>query len=182
MVLLILTLTQGAGHQVDPFIARYSHFVHYRHNGLPSYILVSLQEDRKIAVSDITLEQGSQFIEVNLIRAIEETFIPADGDHRPLFGIDIGNRSCLRQLHLDSGLQDRCRYHEDNQQNQDDVHQRRHIDLRHRRLSSIFTHTECHNLSSTRLQVKLLSMRFMNSAEKSSISAPNCRRRAMKWL
>ena len=40
-----------------------------------------------------------------------------------------GLRLRLREVHVDAGLQHRRRDHEDDEQNQHDVHQRRHVDL-----------------------------------------------------
>ncbi len=58
-----------------------------------------------------------------------------DADHQALFG-DLFHRPRLGHIDLDAGLQHRGGDHEDDQQHQDNVHQRRDVDVGEGSLSS----------------------------------------------
>ena len=80
-------------------------------------------------VAHLELHQLHQIGGVDLFGAERQFAVLADNHDDRLLGIERMRRLGLRQLHFHAGGEQRRRDHEDDQQHQHDVHQRRHVDV-----------------------------------------------------
>ena len=82
-------------------------------------------------------EQGGKGVDVDGLVLQEDVLLLVDGDDHALFG-ELVDGAGLRDGHLDAGLKDGRGEHEDEQKHEDDVDQRRDVDLGERGLGASF--------------------------------------------
>src|SRR5581483_4572393 len=111
--------------------------------------------------------------------AEEQAPVAGDGQHQLLLLVLHLLRRGARQVDLDAALDQRRGHHEDDQEHQHDVDQRRHVDVRHRPPRSRFSGAECHQAAFLKM-CRLMMLR--KSALKLRISLSSTRMRELKAL
>src|SRR5579863_2092220 len=130
-----------------------------------------------LRVAHLLPQLGSNFVDVDGIVPQEHALLFIDADHHPLFG-DLFHSTSLGNADLDSRLQHRGRDHEDDQQHQHHIHQRRNVDVRKRKLGASVGSRESHYLrtsSTARATGAWRSTVLSISSEKSSQRAAKSR-------
>src|ERR1039458_42337 len=108
--------------------------VHHGGEGAKRNIFIGAQKDRLVLrVPNFLLQARSDLVDVDGIVAEKNFLRFVDADHQALFG-DLFDRTGVGDVDFDAGLQDRRRHHENDEQNEDDIHQGRDVDVGQSRL------------------------------------------------
>ena len=99
-------------------------------------VLISAHKNGLVLrVADFLLEPGADFIDVDGVVPQKHALLLVNADYKALFR-DLFHGTRFGHAHLNTGLQHRRSDHEDDQQHQHDVNQRRDIDIGEGSLSS----------------------------------------------
>src|SRR5208282_5473019 len=110
--------------------------VHDRGEGAKRHIFVRAQEDRLVLrIANFLAETRPDLVDVDGIVAQKNSLRFVDADDEALFG-DLFDGASVRDVDFDSGLQHGRGHHENDEQHEDDIHQRRDVDVGKRRLSA----------------------------------------------
>src|ERR1700692_55718 len=103
--------------------------VHHGGEGAKRDIFIGAQIDRLVLrIANLLFQARSNLVDVDGIVAEKNFLRFVDADHEALFGNFFG-RASVGDVYFDSGLQYRRGHHENNEQHQDNIHQRRDVDV-----------------------------------------------------
>jgi len=127
---MLLFVFDGTSDDADVSDARLLDGVHDRSEGSEGYTFVSAKIDDtfcRIAFA-CSAETRRELIDVDGLVLQEDVLIVIDGDDHPLIS-DLVDGTGLRNRNVDTGLQDWCGQHEDEEKHQDDVDEGSDVDL-----------------------------------------------------
>src|ERR1700730_15053601 len=103
--------------------------VHHGGEGAKRDIFVGAQINRLVLrIANFLSQARSNLVDVDGIVAEKNFLRFVDADHEALFG-NLFDRASLGDLYFDTGLQYRRSHDENNEQPQDNIHQRRDVDV-----------------------------------------------------
>jgi hypothetical protein len=101
--------------------------VHYGGEGAKRDIFVGAQKNRLVLrVANLLLQARSDLVDVDGIVAEKNSLRFVDADHEALFG-DFFHCAGVGHVDFDPGLQHRRGHHENDEQHEHDIHQRRDV-------------------------------------------------------
>src|SRR3982074_2469515 len=108
-------------------------------------IFVGAQIDRlMLRIANLLLQTRSDLVDVDGIVAEKNFLRFVDADYKALFG-NLFDGASVGNVDFNPGLQYRRGYHENDKQHEDDIHQRRHVDVGKRGLRASVGGSECHH-------------------------------------
>src|ERR1700726_129600 len=118
--------------------------VHHGGEGSKRDIFVGAQINRLVLrIANFLSQARSDLVDVDGIVAEKKFLRFVDADHEALFG-NLFDRAGVGDVDFDSGLQYRRGHHENNKQHEDDIHQRRDVDVGERGLGASVAGGEGH--------------------------------------
>src|SRR5229473_8232847 len=109
--------------------ARLFYGVHHSGEGAKRNIFIGAQIDRLVLrIANLLPQARSNLVDVDGIVAEKNFLRFVDADHEAFFG-DLFDGARVGDVDFDSGLQYRRGDHENNKQHEDDIHQRRDVDV-----------------------------------------------------
>src|SRR3981189_1422441 len=150
--------------------------VHHGGEGAKRDIFIGAQIDRLVLrIANLLLQARSNLVDVNGIVAEKNFLRFVDADHDTLFG-NLFDRASVGHVDFDSGLQYRRGHHENNKQHEDDINQRRDVDVGKRALGASVAGGEGHQRRTSATGAACWrSTRFSISRVKSSLREANSR-------
>src|SRR5580693_6767620 len=149
--------------------------IHDGREGPEGHVLVRSDKNRLVLrIANLLPQLGCNLIDVDGIVPQKDALLLVHADDQPLLG-NFFDRARLGDAHLDPRLQHRRRHHENNQQHQNHVHQRRNVDVSDRRLGAPIGSREGHYLRTSGTAGCERSTAFNISSAKSSPRAANSR-------
>src|SRR5437667_9753023 len=169
------------GHDTYVADAGLFHRVHHRSESAERHILVRSQEDGLVLrVANPLAQLAPDLIDIDRIVAQEYALAFINRDYQPLFR-DLLHRTRLGHIHFHTLLQHPRAEHNNNQQHQHHIHQRRDVDIGERRLCASVGSGESHYRRTSALSIVIRargcwrSTAFSISSAKSSPRAANSR-------
>src|ERR1700724_1044512 len=118
--------------------------VHHGGESAKRDIFIGAQIDRLVLrVANLLFQARSNLVDVDGIVAEKNFLRFVDADDKTLFG-NFFDGAGVRDVDFDSGLQYRSGHHENDEQHEDDIHQRRDVDVRKRGLGASVAGGEGH--------------------------------------
>src|SRR3981081_4365403 len=103
--------------------------VHHGGEGAKRNIFVGAQIDRLVLrIANLLSQARSNLVDGNWVVVVEKFLRFVDADQEALFG-DLFDGASVGDVDFDSGLQYRRGDHENNKQHENDIHQRRDVDV-----------------------------------------------------
>src|SRR5437588_759534 len=163
--------------------ARLFDCVHHGGEGAKRDIFIGAQIDRLVLrIANLLPQARSDLIDVDGIVAEKNFLRFVDADYEALFG-NLFHGAGVGDVDFDSGLQYRRGHHENNKQHEDDIHQRRDVDVGERGLGASVGGGEGHQRRTSATGAACWrSTRLSISRVKSSLREANSRMEPMMRL
>src|SRR3984893_872942 len=157
--------------------------VHHGGEGAKRDIFIGAQIDRLVLrIANLLFQARSNLVDVDGIVAEKNFLRFVDADDKALFG-NFFDRAGVRDVYFDSGLQYRRGHHENDEQHEDDIHQRRDVDVGKRGLGTSVGGGEGHQRRTSVTGIACWrSTRLSISRVKSSLREANSRMEPMMRL
>jgi len=131
---LAVAVVDGLGDDADVGDAGLTELVDHGGKSAKGDGFVGAQEDRVTGMFELLFDFGGEVVDVNGIVAEIDALILVDGDDEADLG-DFLDCMSFGDVDFDAGLEDGCGNHEDDEEDEDDVDERHHVDLGERGLS-----------------------------------------------
>src|SRR5215467_4173769 len=150
--------------------------VHHGGKSAKRNVFVGADENRLVArIADALLQSGSDLVDVDWVVAEIDLLRFVDADDQALFS-NFLHRARVGHVDFDARLKDRSRDHEDNEEYQNNVNQRRDVNVRQSRLRASVGGGKRHQrATSAACGACWRSTRLSISSVKSSLRAANSR-------